>query len=399
MANVQEILKQLLNSPVYNQQPSLPARKNNQDAKSLLGEGATQKLSEAGVQNYDPTNQSKPYQEGVIKALKKLGEQHAVEAVQNGVSPLEIQNNEMMNGESNQFGGQSVNPQEILNQLIKSPEFQASRNDLSVQQNQVEQGQSLGNEQGSGFYRKPKLLEPKSMFTQSDITAEGDIQKGGFFNTGPSYSQLEVLQKLTGNQPLQSGEKEKALIEGNIELAKTNATNALSQYNAIVGQENKISEQYVRDFEPLKLASDALGKITSLYEDSLKNPNNNINDFFLVYNAIKAADPTAVKEGEYKTVQELMPFVGKILKLPNFIVKGETLTPAQRRRIMNAAVVQYNGLEKRFEPMAKQYSKKIKAYGGDPSRTLINYGLQGETAQSKNNKQNKVGKYTYQWQN
>ena len=47
--------------------------------QSLLGQATTQNIGKPGA-----------YQQGVDKALKSMGEQHAAEAIQQGVSPQEI---------------------------------------------------------------------------------------------------------------------------------------------------------------------------------------------------------------------------------------------------------------------------------------------------------------------
>lgn len=208
----------------------------------------------------------------------------------------------------------------------------------------------------------------------------GRMLEGFAMGTGYTQNKLNSLKSISesaGLMQTQSGEEKiqpYQKLQQDVEIMKQNISNRQSMYSNIIAQENEISKQYVNDIEPLKLSTDAMGKITSIYEDSLNNPNNNVNDFFLVYNAIKAADPTAVKEGEYKTVQDLLPLAQKILNVANFSFKGETLTPSQRARIIKAAITQHNGLVKRFEPLVNEYRKKVESYDGDSDRALTNYG-------------------------
>lgn len=326
-----------------------------------LGPSTLQGIGSAGKTSQEAIG---PYQQGVIKALKEHGYNHATEAIQSGVDPMEVQNHEIM--------GQQQSPIDLLATLISSGSQQAPQNNnITQKSNQLNQQQNQG-----GFTQEQlSSVQPAS-------TPLGKLLESVGFGTQTKKQLLENmmnLQKVQGQEPIQPYQQ----LQQNVELAKNKATYNAQMLTNIAGQENKISEQYMKDFEPLKLATDSIGKITSLYEDSVKNPNNNVNDFFLVYNAIKAADPNSVKEGEYKTVQSLMPLASKVLNGINFQVKGETLTPAQRARIVKAAVTQYNGLAKRFEPLSKEYENRITKYGGNPERALVNYGAQGKKSTYK----------------
>lgn len=336
--------------------------------KSLLQTSQAQAGQMQGTQSEIQSNeqrmgkpQQNAYQKGVDKALNESGYAHASEAILKGADPM------MVAQQSSQMGAQqSMNNVAPLLQTLLSMAQPQQQQQTAPQQQILDPIQQ----------QAQQLVEPKGFMGRWQ---ENFNKQVGNVTTADKLGNLASAQKLLGQEPIQPS----TMLQQNIEIAKSRANMANSQYQNIVSQENQISQQYIKDFEPLKLATDSVGKITSLYEDSLKNPNNNVNDFFLVYNAIKAADPTAVKEGEYKTVQDLMPLAAKVLNGINFKIKGETLTPDQRRRLVQSAVTQYNGLAKRFEPLAKQYEKRVRDYGGDPSRALVNYGAQGKKSSFK----------------
>lgn len=76
-----------------------------------------------------------PYQEGVKKALKSMGEQHATEAIQQGVPPQHIE----------QQAG--LNPNEVLTQLLSSISQQNAQ--IPTSQQLMQQGQQMVNVPGT----------------------------------------------------------------------------------------------------------------------------------------------------------------------------------------------------------------------------------------------------------
>lgn len=99
------------------------------------------------MQNWQGTNsnQSTAYQDGVNKALKNLGEQHANEAVQAGVDPQQIQAHPLMGQPAETQGSpqsQQVDPMQVLTTLIASQmnQGQQPQPTAQIQQNIPKQG-------------------------------------------------------------------------------------------------------------------------------------------------------------------------------------------------------------------------------------------------------------------
>ena len=351
------ILQQLL-SMVGSNSPANTMKKANE----LDGETEKQRLENKFLQDQIKSN---PITKATYKAVEEATTRNVQEAISAGMPPQDIlaQALKMANIQprANAQPGANTQPGVYSSQPSQQP---VNNVPPATQQPQQE---SL-----SKYYPKSAGGPLNTLF---NLIGFGDSPE--LMNAKVNHAR--AAQEMSGNQPIQPS----TILTQNVELAKSKASIQAARYQAIVGQENSISEQYVKDFEPLKLATDSVGKITAIYEDSLKNPNNNINDFFLVYNAIKAADPNAVKEGEYKTVQELMPLARKVLNFGSFAVKGENLDSKQRQSIIRAAVTQYNGLAKRFEPLHKEYESRVSSYGGDPKRALVNYGAKGNASSGR----------------
>jgi hypothetical protein len=334
----------------------------DQEAELLAGltTPASSQAAAPADNTLDELIKNSPFAKGAVKAIQETGYENAKEAISMGV-PHEKLLSDLIAMRGTQ--GEAAPITEAIAPPPGTPAQPAASADV---------GQDLINQAVEIQKRKVGPLGLLKMLIPGVIPAMG-------MNEAMRSRELDTIaktQKIAGKEPLQ--EKDRKLKE--MELENTNAINNAAaherQWKEIVSQENKISDQYIKDLEPMKLATDSLYKINAIYEDSLKGGDQNVNDFFLVYNAIKAADPNAVKEGEYKTVQDLMPILSRTLNIGNLAIKGETLNPKQRERIVNAATVQYNGLAKRFEPLAKSYEKRVRDYGGNPKRALQNYGAE-----------------------
>lgn len=127
---IQDVLQGLLSlaGNAMQQSPGVPgARALGALTETPSGQNPTEGIGQAMAQ-------LGPYQKGVQSALKKAGESHAVEALQSGVSPDEIQNHSMMQppqapmqqpmqptgmsmGDTPQQGGQP-NVMQLLSQLL-----------------------------------------------------------------------------------------------------------------------------------------------------------------------------------------------------------------------------------------------------------------------------------------
>jgi len=160
-----------------------------------------------------------PYQEGVNKALKKLGEEQAVEAVKAGVSI----------------------------QKVEQQAQQMSDNNIgSALAGQSQEGQQTQGQQTSG--NEFDLIKPNILQKLFDALPEGRSRQVG---------RLLREQKLTGKEPLQEGEREKL------------SMNFLSKVMSSSGKKS-LSSDAVKNLENAKTAVD---QSTLLINEFSKDPN------------------------------------------------------------------------------------------------------------------------------
>lgn len=90
---------------------------NPQDAQNALGPASLQQIGASGKTSAEAVG---PYQQGVIKALKDLGQNHVQEAVASGADPInDIQNHEIMRQNTiDQKPLDNTNEQQIKNNIL-----------------------------------------------------------------------------------------------------------------------------------------------------------------------------------------------------------------------------------------------------------------------------------------
>jgi len=299
------------------------------------------------------------YLEGADKESKKLGGEEFRQA-------------------SQQIGGLEASKQliqmknEILSELINQGQQQSQ---LQIESKPASSPLGFGGLEVQGN----KVIEQKPGILASLISTVFT----GTPNAGAAMDAARIakLQKITGTEPIQPKEK----MEQNVELLKQSITSSVTSINNLIGQENEISKDYTKQVEPLILAATSFQNIQSLYESSLKKPNG-ITDLGLVYELIKMYDPNAVREGEIANVKAAQKTVPMWMLVEyNRLFKGKNyiLAPEVRNQILDTSKVKYKSIEDRFRNIKSQFENKVRAYGGNPERALINY------SQSQ-----KVGKYT-----
>lgn len=160
------------------------------------------------------TQQLNPYQEGVKKALKSTGELHATEAIQQGVPPEHIIQQSGLSNEQKQ----NDDPLKTLATLLATH--------LSTQQNNniqdIPQQTNVDTMQNTIPFPQPA----KGFFSGASISPDGTMNQegignkllrsmlgvGGQSNVDALYNARQ-LQKLTGQEPLQKSEYQKADLE------------------------------------------------------------------------------------------------------------------------------------------------------------------------------------------
>lgn len=304
-----------------------------------------------------------PYQQGVAKALKALGEQHATEAAAAGVSPTDIQNHEIMNNQQDQST-------KVLSSLLSMvPKNNGFQENPTPEQVPITQQRNQNN-----YGYKPD--NPVSaFFNMLGITPSADTQL--------MLTQAQMnRQKIEGKEPIQPYQQ----LQQDVELKKAGMTNLASKMTMILGQENEISKEYSKELEPLKNAASSFTNLQGLYKSSLAEPSGT-NDLGMIYELIKMYDPNAVKEGEIANVQQASKTVPQwAVNAYNKVFTGQMLSQDLRDKIMNTASTKYNATQKRFSGITDQYAKKVSAYGGSPERALINYNVKQDKSTSSTNK-------------
>lgn len=209
MANVLDILSTLLQKSA-----------DQNSAQNNIGPATSQQLNKVGATSADAVG---PYQQGVIKALKDLGQQHVQDAVAQGADPInDIQNHPMMNSNDN--------PTQLLTGLIaahvasQQPNIQnnSSQNTQQLpQQSQIKDnilnqlvqassapqgfmgrfGQAFNNNSGSNA---AQLANLQAIATAAGITPEQQYQQAGAAELTQSAKQKELANQ--GRTPIQQTE-------------------------------------------------------------------------------------------------------------------------------------------------------------------------------------------------
>ncbi len=203
---------------------------NPDSAQSSLGPATLTQMGKVGASTGDAIG---PYQEGVAKALKNLGEKHVQDAVAAGADPInDIQNHPVMNQNQNDptqlLAGliaahvanqsQSTQQQTTQNNTNQLAPIQQQALDIVSKPNNFIQafGQAFNNASGANQQQLQNLAAAQKI-------AAGQPAEIGL----PQAEQQAIQQKMAGQEPLQPTDI--ATIKANVNKLNLDSLNMSSQ--------------------------------------------------------------------------------------------------------------------------------------------------------------------------
>ena len=251
MANALDILSSLLQKT--------PDANSAQDS---LGPATLQQLNKVGATGSDAVG---PYQQGVAKALKALGEKHATEAVQAGVSPTDIQNHDIMNPQSDTL--------KVLSSLVALATPQAQSNDSSSinQQSGIKEQQPTQNDNSS-------QLTPLQQQAMDIIQPQGVHPLGLLLNLIGNVTGMSAANQAINSIKLDNIGKAQKVIAGQPAEIAVPEAQAKQLLQKISGQEP------IQPYEAAQLrAGQNTAQITALNDsiDTLQKRRDSLNQEFL----------------------------------------------------------------------------------------------------------------------
>lgn len=291
---------------------------------SALPEAQNLQKAGQGTQTQEQKPQFNPYQEGVIKALKKAGEAHVSEAVMSGVPPEHI---------VEQAG---VMPQMDLGTINVAGSNKSSNSPPNIDS---------------------PLANP--LINQQNQQQNFNIPKQGLLETNQNYAQtlLNIItkQKIVGEEPLQAGEEKKLGLEYNKAIAVEELKNAADMAKEGNLKPEHIFNKFESASQPFIIMRDSQGRI----ESAAKDPSG-ASDYALLFNFVKIQDPTSsVREGERADAINARGVPDAIASLYNKVLNGKTLSTKQRldflttsRRLFKSGEMQQKKTTEQFKSLA-----------------------------------------------
>lgn len=301
-----------------------------------------------------------PYQEGVQKALKNMGEQHTIEALQNGVPAQHIE----------QEAG--LSQQDILNQILQLSQQQVAAKPeaggglMSGHVGLI--GGLLNGVQGKGF--NPMAQKTESLGLSNAIQLQGAMQTGQKNSMDMQKTPLEI-QKLEGDistQPLQKQKLQQEVAQGKVNLRQSQPG---FQKNGTLSA-NDIFTKYEQAVQPYITQRDAYSRIKASSNDP--SP---AGDLAILYGYMKILDPgSTVREGEFATAQNSGSIPQRLQATYNKIISGKRLSEEQRNDFMDRAQRIFKSSDAQYSKTRKEYSKIAIANHLDPEAIARDVSLQ-----------------------
>lgn len=217
----------------------------------------------------------------------------------------------------------------------------------------------------------------QGLFSPNRINEQGQFQQGGLFGTLFGLNSDQAARLMTAGQNMNTNQAQESAVKAAITPASASEklTARNTQYSNIVGQENKISEDYTKQvLEPFNLAKNSFDKVSAYYA----LPSNGVNDLGMAYEFIKAKYPDSVKEGELKNLNDTIPWLKRLgIKAR---LDGTKFDKATKTQILRAVTTDYNIAGKRASSGKERYSKKVESYGGNPKRALVDFNSNNNDA-------------------
>lgn len=365
---------------------------------SQTGQALSQAPSPVSVGS---TLMTSSYMKGAQKALAKRGESDVNGAIDADVPVSHIEADlEARYGQGAQQQTAPTNrysPSEAMQNGVQGV-FQPK----SFEQPQAPQAPQ---QQQDSMLQNSKVNPASNFFSLGGVDADGNINSPGvgiallqtlmpgligdrvsdqLVKRSASADLVMKMQKIRGEEPLQPSQQ--LIADTATSVAKSKA---LAEYGkTLMGQENKVSDDYNAASKDFSLRANAFSDIQALGQQ----PSNAVNSLALSYSFIRLNDPNAVKEGELQNLKTAQSWFEK--NGYGRVFQGDLLSPKARARLLKTSTVKYNNYAKQQDALTKRFSDKLKAYGGDPERAFVNPGI-ADSSQSKNGPM-KVGRFQVQ---
>lgn len=130
-----------------------------------------------------------------------------------------------------------------------------------------------------------------------------------------------------------------------------------------------LQDDYVKASGDFQNSVDAYNRVIQSYKDP--SP---AGDLALLFNYMKILDPkSTVRESEFTAAAQTGSLPQQIQATATKLIKGERLTPEQRRDFVRRASTLYKGAEKQQASIEKQFEQRAKKLGVDPSLIVLDY--------------------------
>jgi hypothetical protein len=300
--------------------------------------------------------QLSPYQTGVQKALKQAGEQHTLEALQQGVPAQHIE----------QQAG--LSQQDVLNQILQLSQSQVKAKPeaggglLSGHIGLI--GGLLNAIQGKGFNPMDEKTEPLGL--TNAIALQNAMESG-------QKAPLE-RQKLQGDiaqQPLQQQKLATEVEQMNPEYKATQAKKEAQAKGSFLSA-NDLFGKFESAVQPYIVQRDAYARIQQTGQEP--SP---AGDLALLYGYMKILDPgSTVREGEFATAQNAGSIPQRLGALYNKVISGTRLTDVQRKDFLSRSRRIFDSAQSQYGKTRKEYTKLAIANQLDPNAMIRDVGLE-----------------------
>ena len=266
-------------------------------------------------------------------------------------------------GKQQEMGPQTqaqADPQTALLQEL----LDATRNQQGMagqpQQMQAQPAQPMGEYGQNGMQKKPFSGPLGVLKAILPILAAPELFAQKFESNQLENEQKR--QKLTGTERIQPKDQ----LVADTDLGKNRSS-------SILAQENKVSDDFNKATEEYNAILPRYASLKNIILDPKKQYQNGISDLVAINESLKIIDAKSVnREGEVKTLSEAEARFKRMgLAIGKGWRSGEKLTVEGRKQLFQAMTNKYRELAKGAKSSYDLHSKKIKSYGGDPSRALV----------------------------
>ena len=197
--------------------------------------------------------------------------------------------------------------------------------------------------------------------------------------TGQAQSSMEILKsitKLTGQEPLQAGEREKQ------QLVNAGSIGAkLLQLQVDADKEGRLKPQalltsYDAATKTFRIVTDGQQRIEALAaKDTTQFTATD--DMAMIFGFMKIMDPTSVvREGEYATAQNAAGISDKVRRLYRGAIDGEKLSNRQRRNFINTSRKVFKGQELQMKGTVRGFNNLALKNDLDPTKIFRDVGIE-----------------------